>query len=201
MKYLQILLKYSIWVLSYFPSLPASDSLSQLNWIGEPAKARLLSFLKSIWKEFSVKSLSKAWERIHRTSAWDGPNLDISSWTSLWLLTLLSFLSFTTFPVPVCLFLSLSLSLILLSQGLGFNIVGGLDQQYVLNDSGIYVAKIKENGAAALDGRLQEGDKILAVKSLGRMMWFIWIYLSLVQEEKRKSLAFGTGLFFHVKSV
>ncbi|XP_012672577.1 synaptojanin-2-binding protein [Clupea harengus] len=47
--------------------------------------------------------------------------------------------------------------------GLGFNIVGGLDQQYVLNDSGIYVAKIKENGAAALDGRLQEGDKILAI--------------------------------------
>uniref|UniRef100_A0AAZ3S8N6 Synaptojanin-2-binding protein n=1 Tax=Oncorhynchus tshawytscha TaxID=74940 RepID=A0AAZ3S8N6_ONCTS len=48
-------------------------------------------------------------------------------------------------------------------QGLGFNIVGGLDQQYVLNDSGIYVAKIKQNGAAALDGRLQEGDKILAI--------------------------------------
>ncbi|XP_016121465.1 synaptojanin-2-binding protein-like [Sinocyclocheilus grahami] len=32
-----------------------------------------------------------------------------------------------------------------------------------MNDSGIYVAKIKENGAAALDGRLQEGDKILAI--------------------------------------
>ncbi|KAL4656221.1 synaptojanin-2-binding protein isoform X1 [Arapaima gigas] len=47
--------------------------------------------------------------------------------------------------------------------GLGFNIVGGVDQQYVMNDSGIYVAKIKENGAAALDGRLQEGDKILAI--------------------------------------
>lgn len=47
--------------------------------------------------------------------------------------------------------------------GLGFNIVGGLDQQYVLNDSGIYVAKIKEDGAAALDGRLQEGDKIIAI--------------------------------------
>ncbi|XP_030627677.1 synaptojanin-2-binding protein isoform X2 [Chanos chanos] len=47
--------------------------------------------------------------------------------------------------------------------GLGFNIVGGLDQQYVMNDSGIYVAKIKENGAAALDGRLQEGDKIIAI--------------------------------------
>ncbi|KAG7334567.1 hypothetical protein KOW79_002974 [Hemibagrus wyckioides] len=47
--------------------------------------------------------------------------------------------------------------------GLGFNIVGGVDQQYVMNDSGIYVAKIKEDGAAALDGRLQEGDKILAI--------------------------------------
>lgn len=49
-------------------------------------------------------------------------------------------------------------------SGLGFNIVGGVDQQYIMNDSGIYVAKIKENGAAALDGRLQEGDKIIAVK-------------------------------------
>ncbi|XP_064176787.1 synaptojanin-2-binding protein [Anguilla rostrata] len=47
--------------------------------------------------------------------------------------------------------------------GLGFNIVGGADQQCVLNDTGIYVAKIKENGAAALDGRLQEGDKILEI--------------------------------------
>lgn len=51
----------------------------------------------------------------------------------------------------------------LLFIGLGFNIVGGVDLQYVVNDSGIYVSKIKEDGAAALDGRLQEGDKILAV--------------------------------------
>lgn len=48
--------------------------------------------------------------------------------------------------------------------GLGFNIVGGVDQNYVANDAGIYVSKIKEDGAAALDGRLQEGDKILAVR-------------------------------------
>lgn len=47
--------------------------------------------------------------------------------------------------------------------GLGFNIIGGTDQQYVSNDSGIYVSSIKENGAVALDGRLQEGDKILSV--------------------------------------
>ncbi|XP_029982081.1 synaptojanin-2-binding protein [Sphaeramia orbicularis] len=47
--------------------------------------------------------------------------------------------------------------------GLGFNIVGGVDQQYVVNDNGIFVSKIKEDGSAALDGRLQEGDKILAI--------------------------------------
>ncbi|XP_061599191.1 synaptojanin-2-binding protein [Cololabis saira] len=50
--------------------------------------------------------------------------------------------------------------------GLGFNIVGGLDQQYVVNDSGIYVSKIKEDGAAALDGRLEEGDKILEINGV-----------------------------------
>lgn len=50
--------------------------------------------------------------------------------------------------------------------GLGFNIVGGVDQQYVVNDSGIYVSKIKEDGAAGLDGRLQEGDKILAINGV-----------------------------------
>ncbi|XP_068577805.1 synaptojanin-2-binding protein [Cebidichthys violaceus] len=52
------------------------------------------------------------------------------------------------------------------SSGLGFNIVGGVDQQYVVNDNGIYVSKIKEDGAAALDGRLQEGDKILAINGV-----------------------------------
>lgn len=47
--------------------------------------------------------------------------------------------------------------------GLGFNIVGGVDQQYMVNDSGIYVSKIKEDGSAAEDGRLLEGDKILSI--------------------------------------
>ncbi|KAM6074837.1 synaptojanin-2-binding protein isoform 1-T1 [Chlamydotis macqueenii] len=48
-------------------------------------------------------------------------------------------------------------------KGLGFNIVGGTDQQYISNDSSIYVSRIKKDGAAYLDGRLQEGDKILSV--------------------------------------
>uniref|UniRef100_A0A8C4U1F0 Synaptojanin-2-binding protein n=1 Tax=Falco tinnunculus TaxID=100819 RepID=A0A8C4U1F0_FALTI len=48
-------------------------------------------------------------------------------------------------------------------SGLGFNIVGGTDKPYISNDSSIYVSWIKKDGAAYLDGRLQEGDKILAV--------------------------------------
>ncbi|MXQ92687.1 hypothetical protein E5288_WYG004360 [Bos mutus] len=32
-------------------------------------------------------------------------------------------------------------------SGLGFNIIGGTDQQYVSNDSGIFVSRVKENRA------------------------------------------------------
>ncbi|KAJ7344752.1 hypothetical protein JRQ81_000702 [Phrynocephalus forsythii] len=57
-------------------------------------------------------------------------------------------------------------------SGLGFNIVGGVDQQHISNDAGFFVSRIKENGAAALDGRLQEGDRILTVngKELKNML-------------------------------
>ncbi|XP_022333491.2 synaptojanin-2-binding protein-like isoform X1 [Crassostrea virginica] len=47
--------------------------------------------------------------------------------------------------------------------GLGFNIRGGVDIPFVENDSGIFVTKIREDGAAYLDGRLREGDKILEI--------------------------------------
>ncbi|XFG14591.1 hypothetical protein AB1E19_018215 [Capra hircus] len=48
-------------------------------------------------------------------------------------------------------------------SGLGFNIIGRTDQQYVSNDSSIFISHIKENRAVALDGWLQEGDKICSV--------------------------------------
>ena len=48
--------------------------------------------------------------------------------------------------------------------GLGYNIKGGQDMQLLKGDDGIYVAKIKDDGAAALDGNLQVGDKILEVR-------------------------------------
>ncbi|XP_013405737.1 synaptojanin-2-binding protein [Lingula anatina] len=47
--------------------------------------------------------------------------------------------------------------------GLGFNIRGGSDIPYIQGDSGIFVTKIRDDGAAAADGRLQEGDKIIEI--------------------------------------
>ena len=47
--------------------------------------------------------------------------------------------------------------------GLGFNIRGGVDIPHINGDTGIFVTKIRENGAAFKDGRLKEGDKILEV--------------------------------------
>lgn len=38
-----------------------------------------------------------------------------------------------------------------------------MDQPFKENDNGVFVTRIKEDGAAALDGRLEEGDKILEV--------------------------------------
>ncbi|XP_067901530.1 mitochondrial scaffolding protein 1-like isoform X2 [Heterodontus francisci] len=47
------------------------------------------------------------------------------------------------------------------NAGFGFNILGGVDKPCYPGNFGIYVAKIRENEPAALDGRLREGDKIL----------------------------------------
>jgi C-terminal processing protease CtpA/Prc len=47
--------------------------------------------------------------------------------------------------------------------GLGFNIRGGTDIPHVPGDTGIFVTRLKEDGAAFKDGRLKEGDKILEV--------------------------------------
>ncbi|KAH0626076.1 hypothetical protein JD844_000806, partial [Phrynosoma platyrhinos] len=49
-------------------------------------------------------------------------------------------------------------------KGLGFSIAGGVGNQHIPGDNSIYVTKIIEGGAAHKDGRLQIGDKILAVR-------------------------------------
>ncbi|XP_038125949.1 disks large homolog 1-like isoform X9 [Cyprinodon tularosa] len=50
-------------------------------------------------------------------------------------------------------------------KGLGFSIAGGVGNQHIPGDNSIYVTKIIEGGAAQKDGRLQIGDKLLAVNS------------------------------------
>ena len=55
------------------------------------------------------------------------------------------------------------IDLVKANKGLGFSIAGGVGNQHVPGDNGIYVTKIMEGGAAFLDGRLRVGDKLLAV--------------------------------------
>ncbi|VDM42105.1 unnamed protein product [Toxocara canis] len=52
------------------------------------------------------------------------------------------------------------------ADGLGFNIVGGTDSEHIPGDSGIFVSRIKYEGAAYNDGRLKEGDRIISVNDV-----------------------------------
>ena len=60
---------------------------------------------------------------------------------------------------------SVTIELLKGNKGLGFSIAGGIGNQHIPGDNGIYVTKIMENGAAHLDGRLQVGDKLIAVNN------------------------------------
>jgi len=51
--------------------------------------------------------------------------------------------------------------------GLGFSIAGGVDNQHIPGDSGIFVTKITEGGAAEVDSRLGIDDRILVVRNSG----------------------------------
>ncbi|XP_066581508.1 disks large 1 tumor suppressor protein isoform X3 [Prorops nasuta] len=51
------------------------------------------------------------------------------------------------------------------NKGLGFSIAGGIGNQHIPGDNGIYVTKIMEGGAAQVDGRLLVGDKLVAVRN------------------------------------
>ncbi|CEF68708.1 Discs large homolog 1-like protein [Strongyloides ratti] len=49
------------------------------------------------------------------------------------------------------------------SEGLGFSITGGIGNEHIPGDNGIYITRIIEGGAASLDGRIKVGDKIISV--------------------------------------
>ncbi|XP_013179782.1 PREDICTED: disks large 1 tumor suppressor protein isoform X5 [Papilio xuthus] len=53
-------------------------------------------------------------------------------------------------------------------SGLGFSIAGGVGNQHIPGDNGIYVTKIMAGGAAHRDGRLRVGDKLLMVKNTSK---------------------------------
>ncbi|XP_033241209.1 disks large 1 tumor suppressor protein isoform X23 [Drosophila pseudoobscura] len=52
-------------------------------------------------------------------------------------------------------------------KGLGFSIAGGIGNQHIPGDNGIYVTKLMDGGAAGVDGRLSIGDKLIAVRTNG----------------------------------
>ncbi|KAJ0175470.1 hypothetical protein K1T71_008629 [Dendrolimus kikuchii] len=60
---------------------------------------------------------------------------------------------------------SVEIELLKGGSGLGFSIAGGLGNQHIPGDNGIYVTKIMAGGAAHRDGRLRVGDKLLVVKN------------------------------------
>lgn len=52
------------------------------------------------------------------------------------------------------------------SKGLGFTIGGGVGNEHRPGDTAIYVTKIMDKGAAAIDGQLEVGDRLVAVNDV-----------------------------------
>ena len=51
------------------------------------------------------------------------------------------------------------------NSGLGFSIAGGIGNQHIPGDNGIFITKIIEGLAAEKDSRLSVGDRLLAVST------------------------------------
>ena len=51
------------------------------------------------------------------------------------------------------------------NKGLGFTIAGGIGNQHIPGDNGIYVTKIMDGGAASVDRRIDVGDRLVSVKN------------------------------------
>ncbi|CAD5116541.1 DgyrCDS5420 [Dimorphilus gyrociliatus] len=52
------------------------------------------------------------------------------------------------------------------NKGLGFSIAGGIGNQHITGDDGIFITKIIEGGAAHQDGRLEVGDRLVSVDNM-----------------------------------
>ncbi|KAK9745494.1 Guanylate kinase [Popillia japonica] len=62
----------------------------------------------------------------------------------------------------------LDIELVKGNKGLGFSIAGGIGNQHIPGDNGIYVTKVMDGGAAQVDGRLAVGDKLVGVRDAVR---------------------------------
>lgn len=74
---------------------------------------------------------------------------------------------------------AMEIDLIKGGKGLGFSIAGGIGNQHIPGDNGIYVTKIMDGGAANVDGRLAIGDKLIAVRTAAHVR-LIFRFITLV---------------------
>lgn len=51
-------------------------------------------------------------------------------------------------------------------KGFGICISGGSDNQHIKGDNSIYVTRIVDNGVAQMDGRIEVGDRLLAINDV-----------------------------------
>lgn len=83
------------------------------------------------------------------------------------------------------------------NKGLGFSIAGGIGNQHIPGDNGIYVTKIMDGGAAQVDGRLVVGDKLVAVRNtlVSHIYYHTLIFTSPILYDRKKAIR---GQIFHV---
>ena len=59
------------------------------------------------------------------------------------------------------------------SKGLGFTIAGGIGAQHIPGDNGVYITMVTEGGAAAADGQIAVGDRLVAVADTENEYFFL----------------------------
>jgi PDZ domain-containing secreted protein len=84
--------------------------------------------------------------------------------------------------------------------GYGFNIRGGTDNCHVGDDPGIFVTSMRPDGAAAKDGRLKKGDRIISVngRNIAKVTHEIAVNAFRVASEK-VVLVFESGAELKIK--
>lgn len=64
----------------------------------------------------------------------------------------------------ICFIIIIMMMMIMfVASGLGFSIAGGVGNEHVAGDTGIFITKVITGGAAEQDGRLQCGDRLIRV--------------------------------------